>query len=77
MAITIGCADLNKNCDYRITAGDDETELVVDTTSAHALKYHPEMASDEPSLREAIKSHIRSLMRQSHTDAETQAEFTQ
>ena len=70
MAMTIACVELNKSCDYRIVAGDDETDLIIETTTIHAKKYHPEMAVDEPSLRDSIRAHIHSLMLQSHTDPE-------
>jgi predicted small metal-binding protein len=68
VAKTIACVELNKTCDYRIIAGDDQTDFIVETTTLHAKKYHPEMAIDEPKLRDSIKAHIHSLMLQSHTD---------
>ncbi|MBW4062036.1 DUF1059 domain-containing protein [Candidatus Saccharibacteria bacterium] len=70
MAKTVGCTDFEQNCDFRITAGDTETELIEATASAHALKYHPEFADNDADMRAIIRTHIKSLLSQSHTEFE-------
>ena len=73
MAKTVGCADFNQNCDFRITAGDDETELIEATASAHALKYHSEFADNDADMRAIIRTQIKTLFQQSHTEFEPDA----
>jgi predicted small metal-binding protein len=68
MAKTVGCSDFNQSCEFRIIAGNDETQLIEDTATSHAMEYHREFAPDEPAMREAIRSQIRHLMQQAHME---------
>ncbi len=61
MSKTLGCADFGYDCAYQITAGDDEEDLILDTTIAHAKRYHPEIAGNEAELRETLRSKIKTL----------------
>lgn len=61
MAKTVGCADFNVACEYRITAADNEGDLIVDTTVVHARDQHPELVSDEAGFRAAVRAQIRAL----------------
>lgn len=70
MAKTIGCSDFNQACEFRITADDEHEQFIEDVATAHAMEHHREFAPDEPSMREAIRSQIKSLYQQSHTEFE-------
>jgi predicted small metal-binding protein len=76
MAKSLGCSDLNQDCAFRIVAADDESQLIEETTIAHARKHHPDLAQDEPAMREVIRLHIRSLLLQSHTDQSSERNLT-
>ncbi len=68
MAKTLGCADVGYECDYRITAANEEEQLIVDTTLKHAEKNHPELMEDPEQLSETLRQHIRNLYQQAGID---------
>jgi predicted small metal-binding protein len=51
MARTLGCADVGYDCVFRVTAGDDEDDLILDTAVAHAKTHHPEIVADGKALK--------------------------
>ena len=66
MARTLGCADVGYDCVYRVTAQDGEDDFILDTTIAHAKKYHPEIAQNDAALREQLRGKIKNLLDQSN-----------
>ncbi len=68
MAKTLGCADVGYDCVYRITANDNEEDLILDASIKHAKLNHPEIAGLQKELRETLRSKIRSLLDQAKYD---------
>jgi predicted small metal-binding protein len=62
MAKTVGCSDFNQPCEFRVTAGDDQVDLLVDLATAHALEFHPEFEPDEDLLRDAIRDEVKLVL---------------
>jgi predicted small metal-binding protein len=75
MAKTVGCSDFNQDCPFRITADDDQEGMMVDVATSHALRHHPDFASDEAAFREAIRAQIKGLMTQAHMSPAEVAEL--
>jgi predicted small metal-binding protein len=65
MAKSLGCADMGYECAFRVSAADDEADLIVNTAVSHASSHHPELVADEPALREALRANIKELLDQS------------
>jgi predicted small metal-binding protein len=65
MAKNINCAAMGYECVYSLTAGDDEQQLMFDTTERHAAAKHPELMNGQE-FKPEIKQKLKSLLEQSH-----------
>jgi predicted small metal-binding protein len=74
MARTVGCRDLGVNCDFRVTDEDGQDEFILDKVLEHASAAHAEALSGIPNVREEVRKHLKSLVRQSHYSDEAQAQ---